>query len=111
MREDDVAAELQRMRRTRDASLKDVVNDALRRGLREITSTPKPRKPFRARGPSILVGADRKLNGSTRVGLQWASVLAVLRVVTNPRALSRSSAGLEPSHRLARLRIDPVLDR
>jgi len=47
--DDDVAAELQRLRRTRDASLRDVVNDALRRGLREMTSTPKPRKPFRTR--------------------------------------------------------------
>jgi hypothetical protein len=47
--DDDVAAELQRLRRTRDASLRDVVNGALRRGLREMTSAPKPRKPFRTR--------------------------------------------------------------
>jgi toxin-antitoxin system PIN domain toxin len=32
---------------------------------------------------------DRQLNGSTRVGLPWSSVLAVMRVVTNPRALAR----------------------
>ena len=28
---------------------------------------------------------DRQLNGSTPVGLPWASVLAFLRLVTNPR--------------------------
>jgi len=47
--DDDVAVELQRLRRTRDTSLKDVVNDALRRGLHEMTSEPKLRKPFRTR--------------------------------------------------------------
>jgi hypothetical protein len=102
------------MRRTRDASLKDMVNDALRRGLREMTSTPKPRKPFRTRSfdPGRVLIA--RLNGSTRVALQWASFLAVIRVVKNParpRQIVLVSTGLEPSHRLARLRIDPVLDR
>jgi uncharacterized protein len=28
---------------------------------------------------------DRQLNGTARVGLPWASVLAFLRIVTNPR--------------------------
>jgi len=45
--DDDVAAQLERLRRKRDTSLKDVVNDALRRGLREMAARPKPRKPFR----------------------------------------------------------------
>jgi hypothetical protein len=43
--EDDVAVELERLRRERDQNLKDVVNDVLRRGLREMRSRPK-RKPF-----------------------------------------------------------------
>ena len=47
--DEDVAAELERLRRNRDASLKDVVNEALRRGLREMTAPPKKRKPFRTR--------------------------------------------------------------
>jgi hypothetical protein len=47
--DDDVAVELQRLRRTHNASLKDVVNDALRRGLREMTAEPKRQKPFRTR--------------------------------------------------------------
>ena len=47
--EDDVAAELERLRRERDESLKDLVNDALRRGLRDMTALAKKRKPFRTK--------------------------------------------------------------
>ena len=36
--DDDVAAALERLRRARDASLKDVVNEVLRRGLSELGS-------------------------------------------------------------------------
>jgi hypothetical protein len=45
--DDDVAAELKRLRRQKDASLKEVVNDTLRCGLRAAEAPPKPRKPFR----------------------------------------------------------------
>ena len=51
--EDDVAAELERLRRARDASLKDLVNEALRLGLRDMTSAPKQRKPFRTRSVDL----------------------------------------------------------
>lgn len=34
---------------------------------------------------------DRQLNGRIRVGLPWTSILAFLRVVTNPRVLGRPS--------------------
>ncbi len=47
--DDDVAAELEQLRRSRDASLKVLVNDALRLGLREMTSLSKKRKPFRTK--------------------------------------------------------------
>jgi predicted flavoprotein YhiN len=47
--DDDVAAELDRLRRTRDARMKDLVNDVLRLGLREMTDRPKRKKPFRTR--------------------------------------------------------------
>lgn len=47
--DEDVAAELDRLRRARDVGLKEIVNDVLRRGLQEMTSQPKPRKPFRTR--------------------------------------------------------------
>src|SRR6476646_4466639 len=30
-------------------------------------------------------GLDEQLNGSTRVGMPWVSLLAFLRIVTNPR--------------------------
>lgn len=45
--DDDVAVELHRLRRARDASLKALVNDALRLGLRDIAAAPKRNKPFR----------------------------------------------------------------
>lgn len=32
---------------------------------------------------------DQQLNGTVRVGLPWASLLAFLRVVTNPRVFAR----------------------
>ena len=44
----DVAAMLERMRRARKASLKQVVNEALRQGLARMTAPPPaPGKPFR----------------------------------------------------------------
>jgi len=45
--DDDVAAQLDRLQRERRQSLKDIVNDALRRGLREMQVRPKRRKPPR----------------------------------------------------------------
>jgi len=47
--DDDVAVQIERLRRDRDASLKAVVNDVLRRGLHEVDAPPKKRKPFRTR--------------------------------------------------------------
>jgi hypothetical protein len=47
--DDDVAAELERLQKKRDVSLKELVNDALRRGLREMREPLKKRKPFRTR--------------------------------------------------------------
>jgi hypothetical protein len=47
--EDDVAVQLERLRRSRKANFKDLVNEALRRGLRDMSGPPKKRKPFRTR--------------------------------------------------------------
>jgi len=47
--DDDVAAQLEGLRRKRDASLKDIINEALRRGLRDMAAPAKPRKPFRTK--------------------------------------------------------------
>jgi hypothetical protein len=54
----DVAVQIERLRRERDTSLKAVVNDVLRRGLRQVDEPPKKRKPFRTQasrlGPPLI---------------------------------------------------------
>jgi hypothetical protein len=45
--DDDVAVQLDRLRRQNDVGFKDLVNDVLRRGLREMSAPQKKRKPFR----------------------------------------------------------------
>jgi hypothetical protein len=45
--DDDVAARLERLRRDRDESLKDIVNDALRRGMDDLSRRPQQKEPFR----------------------------------------------------------------
>jgi len=42
----DVAMMLKRLRKDRDDSMKDLVNEALRTGLKQIAAPPKRRKPF-----------------------------------------------------------------
>jgi mRNA-degrading endonuclease RelE of RelBE toxin-antitoxin system len=49
----DVAAELERLRRARNKKFKDLVNEALRRGLRELAAPPKKQKPFRTRSMDL----------------------------------------------------------
>ena len=51
--DDDVAAALERLRRARNSSLKDVVNDALRRGLNDLATPPKPRGRFRTQSATL----------------------------------------------------------
>ncbi len=45
--DEDVAVQLKRLRRERDANFKDLVNEALRRGLREMKGAPQRRKTLR----------------------------------------------------------------
>ena len=45
--DEDVAVQLERMRRARDVNLKELVNEALRRGLRAMSASRKKRKGFR----------------------------------------------------------------
>ncbi len=47
--DDDVTVQVKRLRRTRNASLKDIVNEALRRGLRDMSTPPRKRTAFRTR--------------------------------------------------------------
>ena len=55
--EDDVAAALERLRRTRNASLKDLINEALRRGLKDMSNRTKRRERLRTR--SVALGQLR----------------------------------------------------
>jgi hypothetical protein len=47
--DEDVAIQLGRLRRARSASLKDIVNEALRRGLRDMNAPRRRREAFRTR--------------------------------------------------------------
>jgi hypothetical protein len=47
--DEDVAAILERLRKSRNASLKDLVNEALRQGLQRMTVPSAPRSPFQTR--------------------------------------------------------------
>lgn len=51
--EDDVAALLSRLQKSQDKSFKQLVNEALRRGLRELTSPPARRKAYRTPGVDL----------------------------------------------------------
>ena len=54
----DVIAELKRLQREGDSSWKDLVNDTLRRGLHDIATAKKKRKPFKTKtfdGGRLLV--------------------------------------------------------
>jgi hypothetical protein len=51
--DDDVALALERLRKSRSASLKELINEVLRRGLKEMGAPRKPREPFRTRSVSL----------------------------------------------------------
>ena len=53
--DDDVAAKLEGLRRERNICVDAIVNEALRRGLRDMDEQPKPREPFRTK--SVDCGA------------------------------------------------------
>ena len=74
--DDDVAAELEQLRKTRDVGLKELVNEALRLGLREIASPPRKRKPFHTR--SFHVGGVLVKSIDNTAELHVAHVSAVL---------------------------------
>ncbi len=45
--DEDNAIRLERLRKTRDASFKEIVNDVIRRGLEEAEKPFRPKEPFR----------------------------------------------------------------
>ncbi len=55
--DDDVAAVLERLRKTREQSFKALINEALRHGLKQMDARHERREPFRTR--SVDVGRCR----------------------------------------------------
>ncbi len=51
--DDDIAALLERLRKEREASFKDLVNEALRRGLRQMSARQPRRQAFRTRAVDL----------------------------------------------------------
>lgn len=69
--DDDVAVLLTQIQEQRKATLKEVVNAALRSGLIEMTKAPRPREPFRT---GTLVNGPRALPNIDNIAevLSWA---------------------------------------
>jgi hypothetical protein len=55
--DDDVAASLERLRKSRNKSLKELINDVLRRGLKDMGNRTKRRESLRTR--SVALGKLR----------------------------------------------------
>jgi hypothetical protein len=55
--DDDVAATLERLRKNSDSGLKELINDALRRGLKDMSARPKRIQSFRTK--SVALGRVR----------------------------------------------------
>ncbi|MES1156627.1 MAG: CopG family transcriptional regulator [Alphaproteobacteria bacterium] len=56
--EDDVAVQIERLRKARDLGLKDIINEALRRGLKDMAAKPKKRAAYQSRvhhGGKLLI--------------------------------------------------------
>jgi hypothetical protein len=51
--DDDVAAALERIRKTRRLSYKALVNETLRQGLKEMTRPPRALKPYKTASVSL----------------------------------------------------------
>jgi Ribbon-helix-helix protein, copG family len=51
--DDDVAAALNHLRKSRRGSLRDLVNEALREGLKTLTAPPRKRMRFRTRSVDL----------------------------------------------------------
>ena len=51
--DDDIAIQLEKIRRHHNAPLKQIVNDALRRGLQALSEKSTPKKPFKTKAVSL----------------------------------------------------------
>ncbi len=62
--DDDVAVQIERLRKQRDLGLKEVINEALRRGLQEMTAKPKKKERYETRvhhGGKLLMDVKEAL--------------------------------------------------
>ena len=102
--DDDVAARLEQLRRDRDESLKDIVNDALRRGLDDLTR--RPQQESRS-GPKVLIWGGYDCPAST------TSAKLSLRLKMKPSNYSRRRkySGLFPREITCATRARPRLAR
>ena len=58
--DDDVAVQIERLKRIRNAGLKQIINEALRRGLPQMTTSDEPNKRYRTKSVSLgrcLIGS------------------------------------------------------
>jgi hypothetical protein len=69
--DEDIAIILQRLRRARNKTFKELVNEALRRGLRDMND--RPRRPERFRTTSVALGRIRSGVGIDNI----AEILAI----------------------------------
>ena len=69
--DDDVAVLLERVQSKRKASMKEVVNDALRAGLTQMIRPPEKQKPFRTK---TLIHGPRLIEDITNVSELLARV-------------------------------------
>jgi hypothetical protein len=51
--EPDVAVEIKRLRKKRDVGLKELVNDLVRRGIKDMNAPPKKKAPFRTKSVDL----------------------------------------------------------
>ena len=58
--DEDVAAVIERLRKSRDQSLRDIINAALREGLKHLTAPARKRPPFRT--TEVDLGRCRLVN-------------------------------------------------
>ncbi|MGH7226275.1 MAG: CopG family transcriptional regulator [Gemmataceae bacterium] len=64
--DEDVAARLKRLRREREVNFKTLVNEVLRRGLREMSAAPQRRRALRTRAFDMgkpLINIDNVAEG------------------------------------------------
>ena len=66
--DDDVAATLDRLRRSRCVSLKHLINEALRRGLNDMSRRRRPREQIRTR--AVVLGGERHQEAGPRISVR-----------------------------------------